>query len=335
MPIYKITDESLKQAAEFINNGGLVAFPTETVYGLGSDAFNKSALAKIFEVKNRPHFDPLIVHIAAIETLEKLVNFSLLDTEVKKNLSVLTEKLWPGPLTLILPKQESVPDLATSGLPTVAVRFPANETAQKLIRLSAGAVAAPSANPFGYLSPTKAEHVLKMLGNRIEIILDGGPTQFGVESTVLDICHGQPRILRPGGMSKEAIENLIGIVAIGAADENISSPGMLKSHYAPHVSLTVHDSEAINKIPVNNDSAFLFFDNASRDKWISAGKKPEQTAVIKVLSQSGNLLEAAACLFDILHELDRLNPKQVYAQLVPETGIGMAINDRLRRAAAR
>ena len=166
MPLVKVSDESLSLAAEIVRGGGLAAFPTETVYGLGGDAFNAGALARIFEAKNRPRFDPLIVHIANIESLEKIADLSLLDSRSRKNLDALAGRLWPGPLTLVLPKRKNVPDLATGGLPTVAVRVPANETARRLIALSTGAVAAPSANPFGYLSPTRAEHVLETLGKK-------------------------------------------------------------------------------------------------------------------------------------------------------------------------
>jgi L-threonylcarbamoyladenylate synthase len=338
----KISDESIRQAAALLIQGGLAAFPTETVYGLGGDAFNPLALARVFEVKGRPRFDPLIVHIAAFETLEKAADLSLLDTQGRKNLAALTKQFWPGPLTLIVPKQKAVPDLATSGLPTVAVRFPAHDAARRLIESSTGAVAAPSANPFGYLSPTRAEHVLEMLGEKVDIILDGGPCQFGLESTVLDISGGQPRILRPGAVTKETIEAIVGPVAFGSAAviENdtavaAASPGLLKSHYAPHVPLLVKDSDALRDTLRHetglDNAAFLFFDGASRDQWLSA--QPQQkAAAAAVLSETGNMLEAAARLFETLHELDRLDIKRIYAQFAPEHGLGAAINDRLRRA---
>jgi L-threonylcarbamoyladenylate synthase len=178
--LLKTTDESIRRAAGVLAGGGLVAFPTETVYGLGANVFNAAALARIFEVKNRPRFDPLIVHIADTEMLEKTAALSPLDSAARKRLAVLAEKLWPGPLTLILPKRETIPDLATAGLSTVAVRLPGHETARRLIALSGGPVAAPSANPFGYLSPTRAEHVLDLLGGKIDMILDGGPSNVGV-----------------------------------------------------------------------------------------------------------------------------------------------------------
>jgi L-threonylcarbamoyladenylate synthase len=348
MPLLKISNETIRQAAAHILRGGLAAFPTETVYGLGADAFNPDALALIFEIKKRPRFDPLIVHIAALNTLEKVADLSLLERDARKKLNALTEKFWPGPLTLILPKQQIVPDLATSGLPTVAVRVPALAVARQLIALSSGAVAAPSANPFGFLSPTSAEHVLSMLGDKIEIILDGGPTQVGLESTVLDICGGQARILRPGGVPKEAIEAVIGPLADGPAlDDAVSnngdaiygsdihgeaSPGMMRSHYAPRAPLEVYDFETLSKIPADTDSAFLFFDTSSYKRWQKQQKLPLDKSLIKVLSETGNITEAAARFFQSLHELDRPEISRIRAQLAPEEGLGAAINDRLRKA---
>ena len=335
MPLLKISDETIRQAAACIVGGGIAAFPTETVYGLGADAFNPDALALIFEIKNRPHFDPLIVHIAALNTLEKVVDLYLLDKDARKKLDALTEKFWPGPLTLILPKQQTVPGLATSGLPTVAVRLPSLASARQLIALSGGAVAAPSANPFGCLSPTSAQHVLAMLGDKVEIILDGGPTQVGLESTVLDICNGQSRILRPGGVPKEAIEAVIGPLAESQAlNDTVTSPGMMKSHYAPRASLEAHDLKTLVKTPVENNSAFLFFDGASRDKWQKKRKQTKDTP-IKVLSETGNITEAAARFFQSLHELDKPEINRIYAQLAPEEGLGVAINDRLQRAMSK
>jgi len=349
MPILSISDETIRQAAAHLVRGGIAAFPTETVYGLGADAFNPGALAMIFEIKNRPRFDPLIVHIAALGALEKIADLSTLDTDTRKKLDALTEKFWPGPLTLILPKQQAVPDLATSGLPTVAVRLPSLASARQLIAMSSGAVAAPSANPFGCLSPTSADHVLATLGDKVEIILDGGPTQVGLESTVLDICHGQPRILRPGGVPQEAIKAVIGPLAENSAlgdcainsgainsgainSGAVNSPGMMKSHYAPRVSLEARDLETLIKTPVEEKCAFLFFDGASRDKWLKKQKQPHDSLTIKTLSETGNITEAAARFFQSLHELDKPELCRIYAQLAPKEGLGAAINDRLQKA---
>jgi L-threonylcarbamoyladenylate synthase len=337
MPILKINNETIRQAAASIISGGLAVFPTETVYGLGADAFNPEALAMIFEIKNRPRFDPLIIHIAALGALEKVADLSMLDTGIRKKIDTLTEKFWPGPLTLILPKQHAVPDLATSGLPTVAVRLPSLASARQLIALSSGAVAAPSANPFGFLSPTSAEHVLAMLGDKVEIILDGGPTQVGLESTVLDICGAQQRILRPGGVPREAIEAVIG--PLTALDDTAVygavSPGMTASHYAPRASLEVHDLEALYAIPFDNKSAYLFFDGASYKLWQKKQKQPYDKTLIKVLSETGNITEAAAHFFQSLHELDKPELCRIYAQPAPQKGLGVAINDRLERARSK
>ncbi|MDR0291062.1 MAG: threonylcarbamoyl-AMP synthase [Treponema sp.] len=333
MAVLKVSDESIGLAARAISGGALAAFPTETVYGLGGDAFNPAALAKIFEAKGRPRFDPLIVHIAAVEMLERIADLSPLDAATRKNIAALSDTFWPGPLTIILPKQNVIPDLATSGLPTVAVRLPAHDAARKLISLSTGAVAAPSANPFGYLSPTRAEHVADALGDKIEIILDGGPTQFGLESTVLDMSGGQPRLLRPGAVPREAIEALIGPVSPGPADNTPAalpaiSPGLLKSHYAPRTPLFVHERESMPHIK-EGGAAFLFFDGTYRDKWLLEAE--QEAASIAVLSETGNMLEAAASLFETLHDLERLGAIAIHAQLAPEGGLGAAINDRLRR----
>ena len=329
MEILSLSDNDLQKAAEALKSGLLVAFPTETVYGLGADAFNASALAKVFEAKNRPHFDPLIVHIAEYDTLSRVADVSALDSVAKERLSILSKQLWPGPLTLILPKRSEVPNLATSGLPTVAVRFPSHPVAQKLIQLSTGAVAAPSANPFGYISPTRAEHVKNQLGENVDFIVDGGRATVGLESSVLDLSHGTPRLLRPGGTSKEAIEALIGEVEFSfgsETDENQAqvSPGQLKSHYAPRTPLTLCRRKKLFS-PLAPDEGRLYF---------SSPETVDNSAIqrIRVLSETGNLAEAAANLFDMLHELDSLGLKNIKAEEAPNFGLGVAINDRLRRA---
>jgi L-threonylcarbamoyladenylate synthase len=216
MNLLSTNDDDILLAANALTAGRLVAFPTETVYGLGADAFNPAALARIFEAKGRPRFDPLIVHIAALDALPRIANLNALSPAARRQFDILSAQLWPGPLTLILPKRPEVPDLATSGLPSVAIRFPSHPVAQNLIARSTGAVAAPSANPFGYLSPTCAEHVRDQLGERVDFIIDGGLCSVGVESTVLDLSAGPARILRPGGTSRERIEALIGPVLAGS-----------------------------------------------------------------------------------------------------------------------
>jgi L-threonylcarbamoyladenylate synthase len=337
--IYPVNEKTLELAAAAIRRGDLAAFPTETVYGLGGDAFNPSALAKIFEAKQRPRFDPLIIHIAESGALENIADLSLLTPSVREKIERLTAAFWPGPLTLILPKQRRVPGLATSGLATAAVRFPRHPAAQELIRLAGGAVAAPSANRFGCLSPTRAEHVAEQLGDRVDIILDGGRAGVGVESTVLDMSAGMqsvPCILRPGGVSREQIEAVIGAVAMGGNSDTVvmpASPGQLKSHYAPNAPLTVHRREDMIRLRYDPAEAYLFFDGPSRDAWPAAHQ--DAAGRIRVLSEKGDAVEAAANLFDILHGLDKPDYSCIRAELAPAGGLGDAINDRLSRAAAK
>jgi L-threonylcarbamoyladenylate synthase len=360
MELLSSSDADIARAAAALASGGLVAFPTETVYGLGGDAFSPAALARIFEVKKRPRFDPLIIHIAGLETLDALVNFELLPERARETLRVLSGKLWPGPLTLILPKRPEVPDLATAGLPTAAIRFPSHPVTRRLIRLSTGAVAAPSANLFGRLSPTRAEHVVSQLGDKVDFIIDiegGGKTDLGVESTVLDIsslgpgggASGRPRILRPGGCSREEIEALIGPVdfspsqgadASGAGQPlsrgeqcsqgEILSPGQLKSHYAPRTPLVLYRRGALAGAPPAPGEGRLYFDKSG--VFPASGADGGQ---VRVLSESGSLSEAAANLFDMLHQLDGLGLSLIRAEEAPPEGLGIAINDRLRRAGAK
>ncbi|MDR1100701.1 MAG: threonylcarbamoyl-AMP synthase [Treponema sp.] len=361
MPLLPVTDENIKTAAAILAAGGLVAFPTETVYGLGGDAFNPLSLAKIFEVKNRPRFDPLIVHIALPESLEEVAALSLLSGEVREKVRLLTGRFWPGPLTLILPKNPKLPGLATSGLATAAVRLPDHPAAQELIRLAGTPVAAPSANPFGYLSPTRAEHVAGLLGDRIDLILDGGPCRVGLESTVLDMSGPLPRLLRPGGLPLAEIEALIGPAAAppgpapaAGAPPGPRSPGQLGSHYAPRTGLTLLSPAEMAVLPYDPAGAYLFFDPSSRNQWLAgpgragqmgagggtgqtgalldAGTEKNRESRVRVLSETGDLTQAAANLFDILHEMDGLGLSRIYAERVREEGLGPAINDRLFRA---
>jgi len=335
-------DGDIEIAAKIIKDGGLVAFPTETVYGLGADAFNIKALARIFEVKNRPFFDPLIIHIADYDSVYKIVDYDSLNMASREKLEKLIAKFWPGPLSLVLPKRRELPDLATAGLPCAAIRFPSHDIAQKLIRFSTGAIAAPSANPFGFLSPTRAEHVKAQLGDKVDFILDAGRTSIGVESTVMDLSSSIPCILRPGGISREAIEELIGKVEenpyVGNlqtgsphGDETLSlspsppiSPGLLKNHYAPKTPLVLCSRESMPKNNHNDNEGFLYF--SALPDGIKRGKG------VMILSEKGDLNEAAANLFDMLHELDNLGLNIIFAEKVPDIGLGRAINDRLNRA---
>ena len=210
----------IEQAAKIIRKGGIVAFPTETVYGLGADAFNALAVARIFEVKGRPYFDPLIVHVANPADVEKLVK------EIPPSAKKLMERFWPGPLTVVLLKVNNIPDIVTAGLRTVAIRMPNHPMALSLIKESRCPIAAPSANPFGYLSPTTAEHVREQLGDRVDLILDGGPCPVGVESTIVSFLEKKSRLLRPGGVPLEEIESIIGKVEVSPIDDRPSAPGI-------------------------------------------------------------------------------------------------------------
>jgi L-threonylcarbamoyladenylate synthase len=337
--VLELNEKNILAAAELIRAGKLAAFPTETVYGLGCDAFNTQALARVFEVKKRPRFDPLIIHIAAPDTLERLVDFSRLSSNAERRLSLLSRSLWPGPLTLVLPKLDAVPDLATGGLETAAVRFPAHDGAVQLIKESTGAVAAPSANLFGRLSPTRAEHVEEQLGGLVDIILDGGPSDIGLESTVLDVAGG--RILRPGGTPLKAIEALIGPISTYTHGGGISSPGQLKSHYAPSKPLYLHTEAEMRRLAFSADAAYLFFNQASFNAFAENNTLSAELLDggldgrgFFVLSPQGSLTEAAARLFDTLHIIDALPALLIHAERPPCTGLGAAINDRLSRASA-
>ncbi len=314
------TPEAVREGARLLREGKLVAFPTETVYGLGADAFNPLAVARIFEVKNRPEFDPIIVHIADLAQLKELV------TQVPEAAHRLIEKFWPGPLTLILPKTEKVPGIVTAGLPTVAVRMPAHPVALNLIRAADRPVAAPSANPFGYLSPTTAEHVLTQLDGKVDLILDGGPCPVGVESTVLDLTAEPPTVLRPGGLAVEDIEKVIGPVRVAAgAAGRPRSPGQLSRHYSPRTPLVVFSGRNYPD-PGGRRAGLLLFRRPTQ--------APAGFAAVEWLSEAGDVREAAANLFAALHRLDQVGLDIIFAEAVPEVGLGRAIMDRLRKAAA-
>jgi len=318
MSLEKATENSIREAAEIIKGGGLAAFPTETVYGLGADALNPLACARIFSVKNRPRFDPLIVHIADSSQFADLcASVGALATELARN-------FWPGPLTLVLPKTDIVPDIVTAGMATVAVRQPASRVALQLLEKAGTPIAAPSANPFGHISPTTAEHVRDQLGERVDIILDGGRCPVGVESSILDLTGERPTLLRAGGLAVEEIERVIGKIEISTGEgDKPRAPGQLRSHYAPRTRLVIltdnHDPE-----PTEVRAGLLAF---------RMPEHPQGYAMVEVLSATGDLQEAAANLFSCLHRLDKAGLDVIYAEPVPETGLGRAIMDRLRRAA--
>ncbi|MDR2766697.1 MAG: threonylcarbamoyl-AMP synthase [Treponema sp.] len=285
------SDAAIDRAAAILRSGGIAAFPTETVYGLGADAFNTRALARVFEAKERPRFDPLIIHLADRAELERIADLDALDARRRRLLDTLAGTFWPGPLTLVLPKRPEVPDLATAALPTAAIRVPRHPIARRLIALSTGAVAAPSANPFGRLSPTTAAHVIEGLGDKIDCVIDGGPCEVGVESTVLDLGSDTVRILRSGGISREELEAAAGrgiITAAAYTEGGAAGPGMLKSHYAPRVPLFLRRA---GEMPAGG-GALLFFSGATRAA--KAGDKAEAAETTLTLSESGSTLDAAA-----------------------------------------
>lgn len=308
----------IKEAAKIIKSGGLVAFPTETVYGLGADAFNPHAVARIFEVKNRPRFDPIIVHIADFSETEWLWSY------VDKRAEKLMKEFWPGPLTLALPKSDIVPDIVTAGLSTVAVRMPSHPVALNLIKEAGTPIAAPSANPFGYLSPTSAEHVREQLGGKVDLILDGGKCPVGVESTVVSLAEEKPLLLRPGGLTLEDIENVIGKVEIAPpTSARPQSPGQLPRHYSPRTPVEILTGKDRSERKEGKVGLLAFTPPSQKGDY----------EVVEVLSSTGDLVEAAANLFSCLHRLDRAGLDVIYAEPVPEVGLGRAIMDRLRKAA--
>jgi L-threonylcarbamoyladenylate synthase len=317
MPIRPATADAIADAAAALREGRLVAFPTETVYGLGADASNARAVASIFEAKGRPRFNPLIIHIA---NPEEAARFAVLDAQAL----ALAAAFWPGALTLVLRKRPgcTIADLATAGLETVALRVPSNRVAQELIRAAARPIAAPSANRSGHVSPTTAAHVDADLGDKVAIILDDGPCPIGVESTVVDVSGPEAVLLRAGGVTRETIEAVLGArlaLHTDAAAARPSSPGQLASHYAPRAAVR------LNATNVRAGEALLAFGSAV----------PPHDGPMVNLSPTGDLIEAAANLFAALRELDASGAPTIAVMPVPAEGLGEAINDRLRRAAVR
>ena len=319
---------NVSRAAQIIRNGGIVAFPTETVYGLGANALDESAVARVFDVKERPRFDPLIVHISDQSWIPRLV------TEWPETAEKLARIFWPGPLTLVLPKSSLIPDLVTSGCPTVAIRIPDHPIAIELLREAERPIAAPSANPFGRISPTTAAHVEEQLGGRIDMILDGGPCQVGVESTVLQLTAEGAALLRPGGISVEDIEEIVGQLvkppvtkSLSRENQGLPAPGNLESHYAPTTPLQIchrdKTGEIVNPIGPNDRVGLLSFTPVSNFQSFTK---------CEVLSEQGDLREAAANFFAALRRLDAARLDLILADFFPEVGLGRALNDRLRRA---
>jgi L-threonylcarbamoyladenylate synthase len=323
--IHPADDASIRALAARLRAGELVAVPTETVYGLAADALDEAAVRRIFLAKGRPLTDPLILHVADAEHARQIVHWSA-------EAEALAQRFWPGPLTLVLPKRPLVPDLVTAGLPSVAVRVPAHPAMLRLLREFGGPLAAPSANPFGYVSPTTADHVVDGLGGRVLHVLDGGPCTVGLESTIVDLREpGRPVLLRPGGIPVEAIEAVLGLAvgrrrAAGAVADAQPAPGMLTQHYSPRTPVILHEAplRAEQAAALPADAAVLFVARVAdpRPNW-------------RWLSEGGDVAEAGRRLYAVLRELDRAGFTAIHCELAPPAGLGAALNDRLRRAAAR
>ena len=313
-------------AVELLRKGEPVALPTETVYGLAADALNPIAVAKIFEAKERPRFDPLIVHLPNREWLEKIADLPACDRQL---ILKLAEKFWPGPFTIVLPKREIVPEIVTAGLDTVAVRISAHPVFAEIVRELDEPLAAPSANRFGRVSPTIAQHVLDELAGRIPLIIDAGATEHGLESTIVTVRDARITVLRRGPITHEQVSEFADTVTAPLADK-ISSPGQLPSHYAPTTPLhLVDDAELFS--PQKNQRIGLL---AWRPRRIGDGHSLKFAAV-RNLSERGDLREAAANLFRYLRELDALGLRLIVAERVPSQGLGATIMDRLERASHR
>lgn len=310
----RMADEpgAIASAADILHGGGLVVFPTETVYGLGAEATNDRAIARLFAAKGRPRFNPLIVHVADARETEQ---YAVFDHRARR----LAERFWPGALTLVLPRAPncSISRLASAGLATIAVRVPSHPIAAQLLGIAKRPIAAPSANPSGALSATHASDIARALRVKVDLILDGGPSRLGLESTIVGLTGTTPTLLRPGAIAREEIEAAIGMLA-DPETGTVSAPGQLASHYAPRAHLRLN---AKKPAP---DEAFLAFGSAR-----AAGAVHYAN-----LSESGDLVEAAANLFAMLHALDDSGAPTIAVAPIPETGLGEAINDRLRRAAA-
>ena len=326
----KIDLDKIKIAAEEIKKGNLVAFPTETVYGLGADTFNEKAVAKIFKAKERPFNDPLIAHIADTKELYRL------SKEVPPVALKLAKIFWPGPLTLVIKKSELVSNTVTANLDTIAIRMPADNIALSLIREAQTPIVAPSANLFGRTSPTNAQHVEDDLGGKIEMIIDGGKTKVGVESTVLDVTVSPIQVLRPGGVSMEQLKEVIGQIVIGEElEEGFRSPGMLNSHYSPQARLILVEKKGdaqveevyklASKYKAQGFKVGIMAKEENRDKY--NGFK------VKVIGKGSELNICATNLFSILRSFDKEGFEIIIAEGLEEQGLGLAIMERLRKAA--
>jgi len=314
-PFSAVSDEEIQHAAALLRSGKLVAFPTETVYGLGANALDADAVARIFEAKGRPHTSPVIVHVGDQEMAAKVA------ASWPTAAQMLAQKFWPGPLTLVVPKTAVVPDIVTAGLPTVGVRMPAHRLALALIRAAQVPVAAPSANRFTQLSPTTAEHVREGLGDRVDYVLDGGPCDLGIESTVLSLAGEGPVQLRPGGISRQQIEEVIGPVITGehAPKGPHESPGMHLRHYSPRTPVFLVET---GRVPQEGRGAYLEISD------------PPERKVSEAITMPGNAREYAASLYRILHDLDAKGHDWIAVEKPTGGAEWEAVLDRLRRASS-
>ena len=307
------------EASKFISEGKIGGVPTETVYGLAANALNQAAVRKIFQAKSRPFIDPLIVHVCDMQMAESVAEFS---EDARK----LAEVFWPGPLTMILPRKECVPNIVTAGMDSVAVRMPSHKMMNELIKISNLPIAAPSANPFGYVSPTKAEHVAEQLGDKIDFVLDGGDCECGVESTIIMLTSSPKKLLRPGPISASAIEKILGDKIDRNPKKNEAhpqAPGMLKSHYSPKAKLTLFAN--ITEIPSNFDGEVVFI------------KRPENPAKNHYwLSEDGNVIDVQKNLFALIRSLDKISQNGIYCQKPASSDDSwLAVLDRLNRASTK
>ena len=331
------SEEKICTAAYLIKRGGLVAFPTETVYGLGANALNAEAVSAVFEAKKRPLDNPPIVHIADVKTVRRLA------VEVPAKARKLMKKFWPGPLTLILKRSKNVPEVTVAGLDTIAIRMPRHNVALALIRGSECPISAPSANLSGKPSPTTAKHVLEDLDGRIDAVLDAGPTKIGVESTVLDLTADPPEVLRPGGVSFESLKQILGEVRLSPVVtaekamgvEKVRSPGMKHKHYAPDADVLIVEGELASKIRKINELVSLYRRRGKKVGVLCTDETKEyyEADLIKPLGSRKNLTAVAHNLFRLLREFDAEKADVIIAEGLPTEGLGLAIMNRLRKAA--
>jgi L-threonylcarbamoyladenylate synthase len=315
-----IISKDIQKAIALLTNEELVAIPTETVYGLAGNIFSEKAIKSIFETKKRPFFNPLIVHISSVDELETIVS------EIPEKARILANTFWPGSLTLVLKKQKNIPDIITGGKDTVAVRVPNHPLTLELLGKLPFPLAAPSANPFNQISPTKPEHVARYFKNELKLVLDGGACKNGIESTIIGFENGEPIIYRLGALALEEIEAIVGKVEIkNKKEENPDAPGMLDKHYSPSTFtvLTTDITSEIKKHPTKKIGVLAF----------NSSFKTDEIFTEIILSKTSDLHEAASKLYDALHELDHLNLDVIIAEKLPETGLGKSMNDRLERAA--